>query len=56
MFNTTYDSKKDDNYVENPFKLRQLEEVFQLKKLPQKSWKSYEMDVRNEELVNQMFD
>ena len=56
VFNTTYDSKKDDNYVENPFKLRQLEEVFQLKKLPQKSWKSYEMDVRNEELVNQMFD
>ena len=56
VFNTTYFQSKDENYVENPFKLRQLEELFELKKLPQKNVKPYEMDVKNEEVVNQMFD
>ena len=34
VFNTTYYQRGDDkNYVENPFKKPQLEELFQVKKL-----------------------
>ena len=56
VFNTTYFQNKDADYVDNPFKQKQLEDLFQLNKLSQANWKSYVLDVRNEEYVNAMFD
>ena len=56
VFNVSFYSNKDENYIENPFKKSQLEKLFKLKeKVPQK-WRSFEMDVRNEEQVAILFD
>lgn len=57
VFNTSYfNNNKDDNYIENPFKKAQLQALFQLDKKVSQQVKVYEMDVKNEEAVNLMFD
>ena len=59
VFNSSFFWAKEEDNVENPFKLQQLEELFQLKKLCATyniTYDSYEMDVANEEKVNKMFD
>ena len=59
IFNVSYnrgDNKDDGTFVENPFKKYQLEALFQLTKKVTQQVKTFDIDVKNEETVNEVFD